>query len=78
MKVASSNSNMTTGTCSCKVGNTHTYYVFNSQKHPSIDLKTNDMNMETKLKTVKTTEKQKTVYILDASMVKKINGISSR
>ena len=34
------------------------------------------MNMETKLKTVKTTEKQKTVYILDASMVKKINGIS--
>lgn len=36
------------------------------------------MNMATKLKTVKTTEEQKTIYISDASMVKKINGISSK
>ena len=41
MKVVSSNSDLTTGACSCKLASTHTYCVDNSYKEPSIDLETN-------------------------------------
>ena len=40
MKVVSSNSGNTTGSCSCKVANTHTYCVDNNYKEPLIDLET--------------------------------------
>ena len=38
MKVVPSNSDITTGACSCKVASTHTYRVDNNYKEPSIDL----------------------------------------
>ena len=41
MKVAPSNSDITTGTCTCKVASIHTYRVNNNYKEPSIDLETN-------------------------------------
>ena len=41
MKVVLSNSNITTGACSCKLASTHTYCVDSNYKEPSIDLKTN-------------------------------------
>ena len=130
MKVAPSNSDITTGTCSCKVASTHTYCVDNNYKEPSIDLETNtksnknldksknqqNKNITEKLdseninekskkreyssendtkkekkndkenkkhvygkKTTNSendvpTEKQKTMYILGDSVVKKLNG----
>ena len=41
MKVVSSNSDITTGTtCSCKVANTHTFWVDNNYKEPLTDLET--------------------------------------
>ena len=40
MKVVSFNSDNTTGTCSCKVANTHTYYVDNNYKESLDDLET--------------------------------------
>ena len=41
MKVAPSNSNVTTGTCSCKIANTHAYCVDDNYKEPSPDSGTN-------------------------------------
>ena len=41
MKVVPSNSDITTGACSCKLASTHTYCVNSNYKEPSIDLDTN-------------------------------------
>ena len=41
MKVAPSNSNVTTGTYSCKIASTHSYRIDNTYKELSIDLETN-------------------------------------
>ena len=41
MKVAPSNSNVTSGTCSCKIASTHSYRIDNIYKELSIDLETN-------------------------------------
>ena len=41
MKVVPSNSDITTGTCSCKVASTHTYRADYDYKETSIDLETN-------------------------------------
>ena len=41
MKVVPSNSDITTGACSCKVASIHTYCIDNNYKEPSIDLETN-------------------------------------
>ena len=59
MKVAPSNGNITTGTCSSKVASTHIYCFNNVWKQSSIDLETNDINMARKLKTVKTIYQRK-------------------
>ena len=41
MEVAPSNSDITTGACSCKVASIHTYRADNNYKEPSIDPETN-------------------------------------
>ena len=41
MKVVPSNSDITTGACSCKLASTHTYCVNSNYKEPSTDLDTN-------------------------------------
>ena len=125
MKVVPSNSDITTGACSCKVASIHTYCVDSNYKEPSIDLETNtksnksldkirnkqsksiteklrsdNINEKNKKREYRSekkkkdeenkryeygkktrniendvpTEKQKTVYILGDSMVKKLNG----
>ena len=48
MKVVLSNSNITTGACSCKLASTHTYCVDSNYKEPSIDLKTNTKSKKKK------------------------------
>ena len=46
MKVAPSNSNITTGTCNCKVAITHTYRVDNDNAEPSVDVESSTISVK--------------------------------
>ena len=62
MKVAPSNSNITTGTCSCKVAITHTYRVDNDNAEPSIDVESTTIS----IKNLDKTKNQQSKEILES------------
>ena len=60
MKVAPSNSNITTGTCSCKVAITHTYRVDIDNAEPSIDVESSTISIKNLDKTKNQTKQRDT------------------
>ena len=72
MKVAPSNSDITTSTCSCKVASTHTYRAGNNYKEPSIALETNTRSNEN-LDKIKNQQNKNITEILDSDNINKKN-----